>query len=81
MYDIACMIFCGILNDGLSKVVKGYRIIREEHNGLRVDRRGRDNMYVVNKMTDKARKDGRKNYLSLLYIEKAYHRVARKTLW
>ena len=46
---------------------------------LEINRRVED-MYVVNEVIERARKDGRKKYLALIDIEKVYHRVNRRML-
>ena len=47
---------------------------------LEKNRRDEDNMYVVNEVIGRARKDGRKKYLALIDIEKAYDRMIRRML-
>ena len=49
-------------------------MLGEEQNGFRVNRTAENNMYVVNEMIEKKRKDGEKLYLGFLDIEKAYIR-------
>ena len=78
--DTMCKIFCGILNERLSEIVERNKVMGEEQNGFRKDRRGEDSMFVVNEVIERARKDGRKKYLAFLDIEKAYDRVDRKML-
>lgn len=68
------------VNERLNEVIERNRVMGEEQNGFRKDRRGEDNMYVVNEMIGRARKDGRKKYLAFLDIEKAYDRVDRRML-
>ena len=55
-------------------------MLGEEQNGFRVDRRAEDNMFVVNEMIVKRRKDGGKLYLGSLDLEKAHDRVDREML-
>ena len=78
--DTVCKIFCGVLNERLSEVIERNKVMGEEQNGFRKDRRGEDNMFVVNEVIGRARKDGRKKYLAFLDIEKAYDRVDRRML-
>ena len=76
--DTVCKIFCGVLNERLCEVVERNRVMGDEQNGFRKDRRGEDNMFVVNEVIERAKKDGRKKYIAFLDIEKAYDRVNRK---
>ena len=69
-----------MLNERLSEVIERNKVMGEEQNGFRKDRRGEDNMFVVNEVIGRARKDGRKKYLAFLDIEKAYDRVDRRML-
>ena len=55
--DTVCKIFCGVLNERLSEVVERNRVMGDEQNGFRKDRRGEDNMYVVNEVIGRARKE------------------------
>ena len=49
----------------------------EEQNAFRRDRRGEDNMYVVNELIERARMNRKKYYFAFLNIEKVYDRVNR----
>ena len=70
-------IFSAVLNERLRKWIEGHRVLGEEQNGFRVDRRAEDNMFIVNELIERKRKDGSKVYLGFLDIEKAYDRVNR----
>lgn len=48
----------------------------EEQNGFRMDRGAEDNMFVVNELIEKRKREEEKLYLGFLdIIEKAYDRV------
>ena len=44
--DTVCKIFYGVLNERLSEMVERNRVMGQEQNGYRKDRRGEDNMYI-----------------------------------
>ena len=52
MCDMVCKIFCGILNERLCGMVERSIIIGDEQNGFMKNRRGEDNMYVVNEVIE-----------------------------
>ena len=56
-------VFCEVLNEKLCKWIERAGVLCEEHNGFCVERRGEENMLVVNEMIEKKRKDGDKLYL------------------
>ena len=78
--DTLCKVFCGILNERLSGIVERNNVMGEEQNGFLKDRRGEDNMFVVNEVIERAKKEGEKKYLAFLDIEKAYDKVRRDML-
>ena len=45
-------IYCGILKDKLTKVIEEDEILSEEQNGFRKNRRGIDNVYVINELIE-----------------------------
>lgn len=47
------------------------KVMGEERNGFRRDRRGEDNMYAIHEVIERARKAGKKKYLAFLDIEKS----------
>ena len=73
-------IFSGLVNDRISECCERNRVMGEEQNGFRKDRRGEDNMFVVSSVLEKGNKMGGKTYLAFLDIEKAYDRVNRSLL-
>jgi hypothetical protein len=79
--DTVCKIFCGILNERMKQVVEDHGVMGEEQNGFRRDRRGEDNLFVVNEIIERMKKEGKKVYLAFLDIEKAYDRVDRLRLF
>ena len=44
-------------------------MLGEEQNGFRVDSTTEDNMFVVNELIERRKRDGRKLYLGFLDIE------------
>ena len=74
-------IFSAILNERLCKWIEKEGVLGEEQNGFRVDRRAEDNMFIINEMIERKKKDGSKLYLGFLDIEKAYDRVSREVLY
>ena len=74
-------VFSGVLNERLCKWIERERVLGEEQNGFRVDRRAEDNIFVVNELIEKKRRERSKLYLCFLDIEKAYDRVNREILW
>ena len=73
-------IFCGIVNDRLKEVIEREKVMSEEQNGFRQDRRGEDNIYIVNELIESFKKSGKKVFFAFIDIEKAYDRVDREIL-
>ena len=63
------------LNERIRKAVEINGIIGEEQNGLRINKHGEDNMFVVREIIDMCNWKGSIGYLTFLDIEKAYDRV------
>ena len=80
LIDTVAKIFCGVLNERLRECFERCKVLGEEQNGFRKDRRGEDNMFVVNELVECMRKSGRKVYIAFLDIEKAYDTVNRRLL-
>ena len=78
--DTVGKIFCSILNERLSAMIEQLGVIGEEQNGFRKDRRAEDNIYVINEMIERKKRDGDRVYMAFLDIEKAYDRVNREQL-
>ena len=55
-------------------------MLGEEQNGFRKDRRGEDNIFIVNELIEEYSRRERPLYLAFLDIEKAYDKVNRQTL-
>ena len=73
-------IFSAVLNERLCEWIERNRVLGEEQNGFRKDRRAEDNIFIVNEMIERKKSDGGKLYLGFLDIEKAYDRVSRDML-
>ena len=73
-------VFCAVLNERLCKWIERARVLGEEQNGFRVDRRAEDNMFIVNELIESKKKSGGKLYIGFLDIEKAYDRVNRSLM-
>ena len=46
-------------------------MLGEEQNGFRLDRRAEDNIYIVNEIMERKKREGNGLYLAFLDIEKA----------
>ena len=73
-------VFSAVLNERLCEWIERASVLGEEQNGFRKGRRAEDNMFVVNELIERKKRDGEKLYLGFLDIEKAYDRVNRKLL-
>ena len=51
--DTVSKIFCGILNERLKEVCERCKVMGEEQNGFRKNRRGEDNMFIVREVIEK----------------------------
>ena len=78
--DTSGKIFCAIVNERMQRCIRNERVFGEEQNGFRYDRRAEDNIFVVNELIGRMKRDGKKVYLAFLDIEKAYDRVDRELL-
>ena len=78
--DTVGKLFCRILNERLKTCVENGGVMGEEQNGFRSDRRGEDNMFVLNQMIEYKVRVGGRLYCAFLDIEKAYDRVDRNIL-
>ena len=73
--------FGGIIKKKLERIVENEKIISDEQNGFRRDRRGTDNLYLMREIIDKAKRDGKEVYCAFLDLEKAYDTVNRDIMW
>ena len=62
--DTVSKVFCGILNERMKVVIERNKVMGEEQNGFRVDRRGEDNMFVVREVIEKMVKEKMKAYVA-----------------
>ena len=74
-------IFCGILKEKIGNIIEENNIIGEEQNGFRKDRRGTENLFILNELIEKAKKENKEYVCAFLDIEKAYDTVSREALW
>ena len=72
--------FCYILNGYIKRATEEYKVIGEEQNGFREDKRGKYNIYIIREIIDVHKRERKPLYLAFLDIEKAYDKVNRKTL-
>ena len=79
--DTIGKIFVGMINHRLRNLCETFDIFSEEQNGFRIDRRGEDNIYVVNEIIEMCIRTGRKGYIAFIDIRKAYDRVDRDCLF
>ena len=73
-------IFIMILNNRLKTVCEEGRVLGEEQNGFRVDRRGEDNIYVSWEIVEKLQREKKQLFLAFLDVEKAYDKMNRDHL-
>jgi len=81
LVDTISKVFCGILSEGLREWCERDKIMGEEQNGFRKDRRGEDNMFVVREVIEKMRRERSKGYFAFLNIEKVYDKLNRYKLF
>ena len=60
-------VFAAVLNERLYGWTETARVLGEEQNGFRVDRRAEDNMFVLNELIEWKKGSGEKLYLSFRY--------------
>ena len=70
-------IFSAVLNERLCKWIERERVLGEEQNGFRTDRRAEDNMFVIHELIERKKSAGHKLCLGFLDTERAYDRVNR----
>jgi len=74
-------VFCGLLNERMTSLVESNNLLSEEQNGFRGDRRGTDNLFILNEVMETYRRKKKKMFCVFLDIEKAYDRIEREVLW
>ena len=74
-------IYCGIIKEKIREILEEEEIVSEEQNGFRINRRGTENIYIINEIIEHAKKDNKEIYCAFLDIEKAYDTVDRDILW
>ena len=78
--DIIGKIFCMCLNERVREAVEKNGVLGEEQNGFRMNRRGKDNVFIVREMIEKCNRESKQGCFAFLDIEKAYDRVNRQVL-
>ncbi len=68
------------MNERIRKWIEKAKVLGEEQNGFRVDRRAEDNMYIINELIESKKRCGGGLYIGFLDIEKAYDRVNRNLM-
>ena len=74
-------IFCTVIKQRMEGLIKDNGVLGEEQSGFRRRRRGTDNIFILGKVIDKAKKMKKEVYIAFLTIEKAYDRVDSKIMW
>ena len=80
LMDTIGKIFCMVLNERLRVCVERNRILSDEQNGFRRNRRGEDNIFIVRELIERCKQRNERGYFAFLDIEKAYDRVNREIL-
>ena len=73
-------IFTMVLNNRLKAACEEGKVLGEEQNGFRVDRRGEDNIYVLREIVEKYQREKKELFLAFLDVEKAYDKMNREQL-
>ena len=73
-------VFSAVLNKRVCEWIERTRVLGEEQNGFRKDRRAEDNVFVISELIEGKKGSREKLYLGFLDIEKAYDRVNREML-
>ena len=80
LIDTDCKIFCSLLNDSIIKIIEENKVLGEEQQGFRRDRRGEDNIFILNEIIEMHKQENKSLYVCYIDIEKAYDKVNRKIL-
>ena len=68
-------IFCSLLNDSLIKSIEENEVLGEEQQGFHRERRGEDNLFILNEIIENHKKNNKNLYLCFIDIEKACDKV------
>ena len=74
-------IFCSLLNDSIVQNIEENDVLGEEQQGFRRERRGEDNLFILNETIENHRKENKDLYICYIDIEKAYDKVDREVLF
>ena len=78
--DCISKIFCTILYERMRVGIENARVMGEEQNGFRENRRAEDNVFVIREVIERLKREGRRGYFAFIDIEKAYDTVDRNML-
>ena len=76
-----CKLFCGVLNQRLSKWCNDLDIIVDEQNGFRKDRCCLDHLTTLSSIIDIRKKSKKSTFCAFLDFSKAYDHIPRDLLW
>ena len=57
--DTCSKISCAVVNERMQRCMERERVLGEEQNGFRCDRRAEDNIFVVNELIERMKRDGK----------------------
>ena len=60
-------IFCSLLNDSLIKSIEENEVLGEEQQGFHRERRGEDNLFILNEIIENHKKNNKNLYLCFKY--------------
>ena len=72
-----CGLYSKVLNERLTEVVEGHKLLGEVQNGFRKERGGADNSFILDTVIWKARSTRKPIHLGFIDISKAYDTVRR----
>jgi len=74
-------VFAGLVNTRLAAFCERENILVDEQGGFRVGRGCVDQIFVLNEVLAKRKREGKKTFLCFIDMRKAYDRVWRDGLW
>ena len=76
-----CKLYLKILTTRIQEASESSNLLGEIQNGFRKGRRGADNLFIMETIIQKMKRDKIAGSIALLDITKAYDRVCRPSLW
>lgn len=76
-----CKLYLRVLETRLTTITEYSNLLGEKQNGFRSNRRGTDNLFILNTVNRVARKKGWKSFFTFIDLTKAFDRVDRDRLW